>query len=82
VNLALPGEERVRGREVFPKLNASKFAAIRTNPGDGVAADSPLILLHATKADLEPAATGPTELLFLAAAVALIPLYEPFPPYF
>ena len=52
-------------------LNAAKFTAVRTDPGGGVATDSPLVLLHAMKTDLKSAGAGPAELLFDSTTMAM-----------
>ena len=55
---------------------ATQLAAVGTDPGDGVPANPPLVLLHAAETDLEAASTSPAELLFLAATVTLVSLNQ------
>ena len=58
---------------------ATQLAAVGADPGNGVPADPPLILLHTAETDLEAASTGPAKLLLLAAAVTLVSLDEALP---
>jgi len=60
-------------------LNAAKFTTIRADPGDGVATDAPLVLLHAVKTDLESAATRPAKQLLGTTTMTRISLLLPFP---
>jgi hypothetical protein len=55
---------------------ATQLAAVGADPGNGVAADPPLILLHAAETDLKTASTGPAKLLLLAAAMTLVTLNQ------
>ena len=59
-------------------LNAAKFTAVRADPGDGVATDAPLVLLHAPKTDLKSTAARPAELLLGSTTMARISLLLPF----
>jgi hypothetical protein len=78
----LEGDGQVRDRRQRTDSDASKFSAVRADPGDGVAADPPLVLLHAGHTNLETAVAGPAKLLLFAAAVARISLFSPFLPAF
>jgi len=60
-------------------LNAAKFTAVRADPGDGVATDAPLVLLHAPKTDLKSAVACPAELLLGSTTMARISFLLPFP---
>jgi hypothetical protein len=59
-------------------LNAAKFTAVRADPGDGVATDAPLVLLHAVKTDLESASTRPAKQLLGTTTMTRIALLLPF----
>ena len=66
-------------------LDAPQFATVGADPGHGVTAYTPLILLHTSQTYLKTAVTGPAELVLVTAAMADIFLpflfslfYRPF----
>ena len=70
---------QVRDRRQRTDSDASKFSAVRADPGYGVAADPPLVFLHAGHTNLETAVAGPAKLLLLATAMTGICLPSFFP---
>jgi hypothetical protein len=49
--------------------NTAKLTTVWANPGHGVTANTPLVLLHAGKTDLKTAVASPAKFLLFAAAV-------------
>jgi hypothetical protein len=63
------------GNKLFQAIlisNASKLATVWADPGYGVTADTPLILLHTGKTYLETAVASPAEFVLFAATVTEI----------
>ena len=52
--------------------NTAKLTTVWADPGHRVAANTPLVLLHARKTDLKTAVASPAKLLFFAATMAVV----------